>query len=137
MTITAPKGPTPTVERSRHSMSDSNPNQTPRVPDDRHAKTAHPFWRLLRIVEAARAVVRAVRRFFPVDDRAWEFADSPWARLISGVGPRLYELEEKLNADRYPFADRERRDPVRVVGMTGQALYMFPELHEAVANLVR
>jgi hypothetical protein len=117
-------------------MSDRNPNQTPRVPDELHANTAHPFWRLLRIVEAARAVVRAIRRFFPVDDRPWEFADSPWAGLISGVGPRLYELEEKLNADRYPFADRERRDPVRIVGMTGQALYMFRELHAAVANLV-
>jgi hypothetical protein len=83
----------------------------PRVPDDLQANTAHPFWRLLRIVEAARAVVRAVRRFFPVDDRPWEFAESPRARLISGEGPRLYELEEMLNADRYPFADRQRNDP--------------------------
>jgi hypothetical protein len=106
MTITALQGPTPTVEKSRHSLSDSNPNLTPRVPDDRHANTAHPFRKLERIVEAARAVVRAVRRFFPVDDRPWEFADSPWARLISSVGPRLYDLEEMLNADRYPFANR-------------------------------
>src|SRR5262245_21104385 len=118
-------------------MSDINPNQAPRVPDDRQANSAHPFWRLQRLVEAARAVVRAIRRFFPVDDRPWEFADSPWAGLISGVGPRLYELEEKLNADRYPFADRERRNPVRIVGMTGQALDMFPELRAAVANLIR
>jgi hypothetical protein len=52
------------------------------------------------------------------------------------VGPRLYELEEKLNADRYPFTDRKRRDPIRIVGMKGQALGAFRELRAAVDNLV-
>ncbi len=103
-----------------------------------HADTRHPLGKLQGIIDMARGLVRAIRRFFPVEGTPWEFAGSPnRLGLISAVGKWLYNLESSLNPKRCPFTDPDRSDPLRIAGTRGMSLYMRPDLYEGIANLVR
>jgi DNA-binding winged helix-turn-helix (wHTH) protein len=107
---------------------------------------AHPYVNLSHIAEAARRVVREIRRFFPVAGKVWEFQDCPNPQgLRDAVGKRLWELECLLNPGRLPFdqckrdpVDESRRlDPHRISGLPEGYRYVREELYETVANLVR